>query len=356
MFFSKSNHFQVAIKRSSHFSIILTIIVLIIVACSGQKKEDASNFFLKANIAFAQKNYTEALRLYDEAISKNSEFPDALLNKSICLIKLNRAEEAYEILTESIRMDPTLVQANLVRSEAGLLLGRFNEAEADLKQIEMQYKDSSRFYLLHGNLMEARSQTALAAADFDRAIALDKSNVEALVNRGAVYYKSGNIDLAKNDFTAALKIRPSQLEALNNLGLIAIKQNNLPEAILYFDKILNFNPADALALNNKGYALLKSGETGEAGKLIDRSLDIQPKNGYALRNMGIYYQSSGNLPKAIDEFNKAIDLAEPVEDLYGLTGIAYQKANDKESACRVWKQGIVLKDSIAIGEFSKNCK
>ena len=335
---------------------LLLLVVLTLIGCHNQNKEDASNFFLKANLAFTQKNYTEALRLYDEAISKNPDFSDAMLNKGICLIKLNRAEEAYEVLTESITLDASLVQANLVRAESGLILGKFNEVESDLKQIAKVYKDSSRFYLLRGNLMEARSQSSAATADYDKAIALDKNNVEALINRGAVYYKSGSLQLAKEDFTSAIKIRPSQLEALNNLGLIAIKEKDLPQAILYFDKILNFNPADALALNNKGYALLKKGETEQAGKLIDRSLDIKPDNGYALRNMGIYYQKSGDLPKAIIQFKKALDLSEPVEDLYGLAGLAFLQANDKMTACLTWKQGIILKDSIAIREFNSNCK
>ena len=303
-----------------------------------------------------QKNYTEALRLYDEAISKNPEFSDAYLNKGLSLMKLNRPADAYEVLTEAISIDPTLVQANLVRAETALLLGKLIDADNDLKLIEKEYRDSSRFFLVRGNLLDAKGQPSQSIEDYDKAIQLDKANVEALVNRGAMYYKQADLVSAQKDFKAALAIRPSQIEALNNLGLIAIHDNQLDDAVTMFDRILNLNPANALALNNKGYAYLRLGKLDEAAKLIDRSLDIEPRNGYALRNMGIYYQKSGQPDKALAEFNKAIDIAEPVDELYGLTGKVYYEKNDKVAACKIWKQGIILKDPVSIAEFEKNCK
>jgi tetratricopeptide (TPR) repeat protein len=71
--------------------------------------------------------------------------------------------------------------------------------------------------------------------------------------------------------------------------------------------------------------------------------------------MGIYFQQSGKPGEAIQFFTKAIEIAEPVEMLYGLAGRAYWEQNNKAEACTIWKQGIILKDSIAIAEAAKNC-
>ncbi|HEV7378491.1 MAG TPA: tetratricopeptide repeat protein [Dyadobacter sp.] len=335
---------------------LLNILVFLTLSCGNQKKKDAADFFLKANREFQQKNYTEALRLYDEAINKNSDFADAFMNKGICLMKMGQPKDAYEVLTEAIEIDPTLTQANLVRSEVALILGKTTEADADLKLIEKDYKDSSRYFLIRGDLFQARNETARSLSDYDKAILLDSTNAEALVNRGALYYNQANFELAQHDFRKALIIRPSQIEALNNLGLIATHQQKYEEAVGLFDQILHLNPANALALNNKGYAFLLSGKLAEALKLIDRSLDIMPGNGYALRNLGIYYMKSGETDKALAEFNKAIDIAEPVEELYGLTGQAYMQKKDVASACKIWKQGSVLKDALAISELKISCK
>jgi len=335
---------------------LLIYIVLIFLSCNSQDKKDAADFFLKANVALKQNNYTEAIRLYDEAIDKNSEFPDALLNKGIALMKTGKISDAREVLTEAIRLDPTLVQANLVRAESALRLGDFNAAAEDLNKISKEYADSSKYFLAHGNLMEATSRTSEALADFDKAILLDTKNVEAYVNRGAVYYKLHSFPLAKKDFESAIKLNPAQPEALNNLGLIATNNKAWNEAIFYFDRILNSNPADPLALNNKGYVLIQTNALQEAKKLIERALDAQPDNGYALRNLGLYFQKNNEPDKALNEMNKAIELAEPVELLYGYTGRLYLIKNNKAKACETWKKGVVLKDSIAIEELAKNCR
>lgn len=337
-------------------SIVLIIIALIFLSCSGQDKKDAADFFLKGNVAFNQKNYTEAIRLYDEALEKNREFPDALLNKGIALMKIGKINDAREILTEAIDLDPTLVQANLVRAESSMRLRDFKAAEDDLKKISKLYADSSSFFLLRGNLMDAESRTSEALADFEKAISLNNKNTEAYVNRGAVYYKLHSYLMAKQDFVAAVKLNPSQPEALNNLGLIAISNKDWNQAIFYFDRILDTNPANALALNNKGYALLQTNATEEAKKLIERSLDIQPENGYALRNLGLYYRQKNEPDKALSQMNKAIELAEPVDFLYGFTGQLYWDQKNQAKACETWRKGVVLKDSIAIAELAKKCK
>ncbi|MCE6992177.1 lipopolysaccharide assembly protein LapB [Dyadobacter sp. CY323] len=335
---------------------ILLILLAVLISCSGQDEKDAADFFLKGNKALNQKNYAEALRLYDEAISKNADFSDAYLNKGITLLKLGRPSDAYEILTEAVRIDPSLVQANLVRAEAGLDLGRLQDVRQDLSLIEKEYKDSTRYYLVEGNLYEAQGNASSALSAYDRAIALDKLNVEAYVNRGAVHYRIRDFHQARYDFENALALDPALPQALNNLGLIAIKNMDWKHANELFDKVLDKNPDDAYSLNNKGYVLLHSGEADQAKRLIERSLEKQPKNGYALRNLGLYYQRQKQYNEALKSYLKAVELADPVEELYGLTGQTYFELKDKANACKIWKQGIILKDSLAITEARRNCQ
>jgi tetratricopeptide (TPR) repeat protein len=336
--------------------VILTLLVLSFLSCTSQSKKDAADFFLKGNQALSQKNYAEAVRFYNEAIAKNADFSDAYLNKGISLLKMNKAEDAYDVLTEAIRIDPTLVQANLVRAETSLHLGRMREAQQDLKAIEKQYRDSTRYYLVKGDLLSAEGNASLAIPEYDKAIQLKSNNVEALVNRGAIYYNMHAYKQAKDDFNAAVSISPLLPQALNNLGLIATKEKNWSLAIAYFDKVLDSDPADPFALNNKGYVLLQTGATEKAKELISRSLEKLPENGYALRNLGIYYQTSGNTELAIATYKKAIDLSEPVDLLYGLAGSAYFKQKNLAEACKIWKQGIILKDSVSIAEAKKYCR
>ncbi|KAA0993232.1 tetratricopeptide repeat protein [Dyadobacter aurulentus] len=336
--------------------LVLLFLALILAGCGGQDKKDAADFFLKANKALTQNNYAEALRLYDEAIAKNADFSDAYLNKGITLLKTGKADDAFEILTEAIRIDPSLLQANLVRSEAGFELGRFTESLADLSAIEKEYKDSTRFFLVKGNVLGALGNDQSAIAQYDRAISLNKANVEAYVNRGALYYRMRAYPAAKLDFQSALTLEPSHPQALNNLGLLLSREKDWKAALACFDQVLNRTPDDAYSLNNKGYVLLNTGSAEEGKKLIEKSLEKIPENGYAYRNLGIYYFQKHKYAEALENYLKAIEIAEPVEMLYGLTGQAYLQNQQPVEACNIWKQGIILKDSLAIVAAKSNCR
>jgi tetratricopeptide (TPR) repeat protein len=258
-------------------------------------------------------------------------------------------------LTKAVQLDPTLVQANLVRAEVSIQLGNLKEARGDLTQIENQYKDSSRYHLINGDLLVAEGNSGLAISEYDLAIQLSNANVEAYVNRGAIHYQNGAYGNAKEDFLRALTIDPSQTQALNNLGLIYVKAKNWQKALAYFDRVLAKYPDDPYSLNNKGFVLLQTEHLEQAKSLVEKSLEKLPENAYAIRNLGLYYQYKGNLDEASSYYAKAIDIAQPVEMLYGLAGQVLFQQNRKEEACKIWQQGKVLRDSLSMVLGEQNC-
>jgi tetratricopeptide (TPR) repeat protein len=339
----------------SRFITGLYLLALLGIGLSCGQKEEASNFFLKGNVQLGYKNYESAIHYYNEAIEKNPDLSDAYLNKGIALLRLGLADEAYKTLTEAINIDNGFPELYLTRAEAALRSGKTETAENDLNYIAKDYQDSARYHMVMGNLMSTRNNAAQALASFDRAVALNPSHVEALVNRGALYYQQKEYEQAEKDFTKAVSLNPKQPEALNNMGLLASRRQNWEQALSYFDRSLQINPVDPYALNNKGYALLQTNQLKDAQALIERSLQSLPENGYALRNLGLYYQKTGNLPKATEQFEAALDLAQPVDNLYGFAGKAYFDQGQKEKACGLWRRGTLLKDSLAVEYHEKYC-
>ncbi len=334
---------------------ILAICVLL-GACNSVERDDASNFFLKGNVQLTKKNYAEAVRYYDEALQKYPEFADAQLNRGLALLQMDRAEEAYQSLTASIETDDGLYPAYLARAEVASRLGKWNEATLDLNVISQLYADSSQYHLVKGNVFVGKNDNSAAIAAYDKALLLDSTNVEALVNRGALYFAQKSDRLAGNDFTKAARLNPLQVEALNNLGLLASRRQDWQSALDYFDRALSIDAVDPFTLNNKGYALLNIGRYEEAEILIDRSLGNLSDNGYALRNLGLLFLKQNKPQESIPHFNKALDLAQPVEYLHGYAGEAFLKIKDQNKACDIWRTGIALKDSIAIVKYDQYCR
>lgn len=338
--------------------VLSTLLALILscFSCTNQDQAEAGVFFLKGNIQFKEKRFGEAIRFYDEAIGKYPGLTDAYLNKGLALTELGKPAEAYDVLTKAIEQEDGFHEARLARAEAALRLGRLNQAQDDLALLTSTYRDSTRFYLVRGNLMNDRNQKGAAYADFDKAILLDGNNLEALVNRGALLFEDGKTEEAKKDFLKALSLNPTQKEALNNMGLVLVRENNPSEALGYFEKVLIRVPNEALTLNNKGEALFKLGRNEEALGALTRSLELKPDNGHALKNLGLYYTAQKDYAKALGYFDKAVSLEQHVPGLHGLAGQAHRNTGDLGGACKIWSLGKILKDSLAIAEWDRYCK
>lgn len=337
------------------FISILFLGFFYLIACNSVDKEDASLFFLKGNVQLTAKNYEQAIHYYDESILKNPDFADAYLNRGLALLATDKTEEALSSLSNAIEKDDELFPAYLARAEVYNRLALWENVEKDLAEIQTLYADSSQFHLIRGNFMVGKNNFSNALAAYDRAITLNPGNVEALVNRGAVFFENKEFELAGKDFEQAVRLDPRQVQALNNLGLLASRQQNWSAALAYFDRALSVNAVDPFTLNNKGYVLLQTGKLDEAQTLINRSLSNKADNGYALRNLALYYQKKKDLIKAIEIYQKAIDLQQSVELLFGYAGEAYFLNGNKIEACRTWSTGVTLKDSLAINSLNKYC-
>jgi tetratricopeptide (TPR) repeat protein len=67
----------------------------------------------------------------------------------------------------------------------------------------------------------------------------------------------GQADRAMDDFNAAIKLDPSYIDALNNRGLAYFGRGAYDLAIEDFDRVLKLNPNDADAIRNRADALAK---------------------------------------------------------------------------------------------------
>jgi tetratricopeptide (TPR) repeat protein len=90
---------------------------------------------------------------------------------------------------------------------------------------------------------------------FDRALAIDPNNTDALNGKGYALYGLGRYQEAISFFDKALAIDPDYVYALNGKGNAFLGLERYQEAISFFDKALAIDPDNALVLNNKRLAL-----------------------------------------------------------------------------------------------------
>ncbi len=340
-------------------SISLICFVLLIQSCGSQRKNEAYQFFIKANAAALQRDDQEALRLYTEAIKKKPDWADAYFNRGLCYRKLGQLDQAQADFQQALQLDPEFGMAQYSLAKLLADRGKWTESLAEFKRFPTVYQDST--YVLIG-LANANSQLgnyASALADYNRALSLAKKipeKTEILVNRGSLFYLEKRLGAAEADFRQAVKLNQNEDFALNNLSLIEAKKNRFPEALTLVERAISLRPNQSIYFNNRGYILLRLNRLPEAKEAIESALRLDDTNAWGWRNIGIYYLKINQLANALRELSKAEKIDPSIEKLYYYLGEVNRQTNRLSAACDAYRNGERLNDSDAIAARKHYCR
>jgi tetratricopeptide (TPR) repeat protein len=149
-----------------------------------------------------------------------------------------------------------------------------------------------------------------AIEDFNKAISLNPSYMEAYNNRAAVFEKTGQVDKAIADYQKAIALYPRRYEAYFNLGLIYGKAGFSVAAMRYFSEAIAANPQFAEAYKNRGILHAESGKDALALDDFNNALDLDPNAGVVYVHRGNLYLRTGNKGLAATDFQKGCTLGE----------------------------------------------
>jgi len=108
--------------------------------------------------------------------------------------------------------------------------------------------------------------------------AMDRHDeVATHVNRGILYYLSGNLAAARYDYDQALALDPTQAEAWLDKAMLALRTGDRREAEAMFDKALELKTArPALAYYGKAIVNEDAGDLRTAYQDLVRARDLEP--------------------------------------------------------------------------------
>ncbi len=327
----------------------------IIISCSSNTDE-AAQFFLKGNRQLQKREYKEAIRYYSEAIAKKPDFADAYNNRGLAKFRNDDREGALADYGRAIDADPDFSTAYLNRAEARLETGDAAGSLADLERIENQYRDSTFYQTRLGDTYVRLNKPAPAQLAYDLAVQLKPDNVEALTNRGALYYSQKAYESAQRDIGRALKLNPSQDAALNNQSLLLARAGKYAGALAYVERALRQQPRQPYYLNNKAYLLLKLNRPAEALPFVEESLQRDNQNAWAHQTLGLYWLGQQQAGKALAELRQAERLDASVDQLYYSIGTAEFALGNKAGACEAWQRGESAGDEQARRERAIHCR
>ncbi len=127
-------------------------------------------------------------------------------------------------------------------------------------------------------------------------------------NRGLAYDAKGELQKALSDYDQALAISPSFVDAYINRGIIYGESSLYGRAIKDFNEALAIDPSSAKAFLNRGAAFMGLGDYARAITDLERATALSPKNAAALYNLGLSYMEVGQREKAMAVMGRAAGL------------------------------------------------
>jgi Tfp pilus assembly protein PilF len=130
----------------------------------------------------------------------------------------------------------------------------------------------------HGETLARSGNAEEALAEFDRALALDPNNAQALFARGLLYQGEKQHQLAIDDFTAANGLTPQRADPLLGRAVSYLALDKAREAAADLDEAVEADPQNAQIWTTRGLAYERLGDKAKAAVSYARAINLRPKD------------------------------------------------------------------------------
>jgi tetratricopeptide (TPR) repeat protein len=251
-----------------------------------------------ATIYMTAGRHVEAVRMYENVVSRKPDYLDARLNLGTIYLNMGMTGEALNEFLEAVRIDSTSPAACCKLADVYSREGRSDEAIELYERASELDSKNPEIYMNLAILRMNAGQRDRAARLFERAIDADPLYAPAYYNRGKMYMQEGDQQRALEFYERYISLEPSSLDARFEVAVILDRAGRLEEALDHLRHIINERPGDVEAMNNIGVIYSKNNEFGRAIRVFENALEIEPDHPAVLLNAARAYYRLGDYSRA----------------------------------------------------------
>ena len=196
-----------------------------------------------------QEKYKNALEQFDTAIKLDSRQIYAFANRAMVYLEQGKVKEATVDLKKAIELDP--LKKNIASNAARKTLAALNdESLPNTKSVEKSVERNI-------------NNSGMSDEEF-----IDYGN------RGAKYYKQGDVDKAQAIFEEMSEMRPKNAETHAALGAVLVRKKEDTEALKHLDLAIKLDNRQAFAYANRGKVYLRQNRIKDATADLERAIEL----------------------------------------------------------------------------------
>lgn len=237
-----------------------------------------------------------------------------LLIRPEFLTKQNKPEEAAARLEEIVKVKPD----NYPAWEKLLLIyyetRNFEKLQISGKEAATRFNRSILAKILYAHAAMENKEYVTALDELKKAEILAGDNQEIqlqiIMMKADIYYRSGNLDDAFKSFDEALIRKSDDLTVLNNYAYYLAEQNvKLKEAEEMAKTVISREKDNTTFLDTYAWVLYKRGKAREAARIMEQIVNSgEDDDAEWYEHYGFILKKLGKCREAVDKWEKAITL------------------------------------------------
>jgi tetratricopeptide (TPR) repeat protein len=263
-------------------------------------------------------------------------------------IRANRPADAERVAKRAVTFNPNSKDAD---ENYGLVLAlekKYDEARAQFEAMEKIDPKDPHPLVLEARSYEDANSLALAMPLFDRALALDPKNVEALAGKAELASAQHDVKTAIASYDAILAVATSdgqKAAVVDQEGLVYAREKQNSDADAAFRKAID--SYGNLAEAHIAYGDYLESINDKAGALREWTTAVGPNrdNPEALARLGQAAEASNDYAKAVDSYKRLTEIDTNDPRPYLLLGEAYMQSKNWSSARDAFKASFNLSRS-----------
>ena len=271
--------------------------------------------FLQPNNQEIAEQYLErALGVLEHAEIADDErhFQTVFLSNGLALVRLRqgRVSEALELCRAGVKRLNQHLGPERHRLHRSILLFNIAQIHAQVGP----YTDAIKY--------------------LSQAMEMDPNYSEYYNDRGAVYFKLGQLEQAERDYLRAIELSPPYAEVWTNVGQCYRAMERMEDAVLAYSRAIDLDPRSSLAVAGRAEAQAALGRSELALADYDHALTIEPEQPLVLAARAILHYEAGRPDASLDDLDAALELAPELAELYQNRAVALLEIGRHDQAAR----------------------
>lgn len=138
--------------------------------------------------------------------------------------------------------------------------------------------NEARTHTTRAEELAKSGETAAALDEFNRAVALDPYNAQALYGRALIYQAGNQHEFAIADFSAASGLNPQKSEPLLGRAVSYLAVGKTKEAAADLDEASEADPHNPQVWSTRGLAYERLGDKSKAAASYSRAVALRPRD------------------------------------------------------------------------------